>query len=265
MSIRKLLKPYYFRAKQALLKTWLAFVPEVDIPKSERVLIIAPHPDDEILGTGGSLIRFLDNNTRVCVAYLTDGEKSLKELDPAEVAEKRIKISDAVLGNLKIGPENVVRFHFPDGGVPRIGSQGFADAEECLMKVVTDVKPDSILVTHPLETWPFDHVAAFELTCSVIKKLQMKEVSVFGYWVWLPYSLPLRDFWHIDWKNTVRISVRRQMALKKNLMEAYLAPLAPNGKPWSGVLPGFMLAMFDYPYEIMTRIGFDESRQDVRM
>ncbi len=42
----------------------------------QRVLVVAPHPDDEAIGCGGTIIRHKINGDEVCVAYITDGRQS---------------------------------------------------------------------------------------------------------------------------------------------------------------------------------------------
>lgn len=47
-----------------------------DPPAMKHGLVIAPHPDDEIIGMGGTLIRALDAGVRITVVYLTSGKES---------------------------------------------------------------------------------------------------------------------------------------------------------------------------------------------
>ncbi len=42
-------------------------------PNAKRILVIAPHPDDEILGPGGTLIKAIDRGAEVLALYLTAG------------------------------------------------------------------------------------------------------------------------------------------------------------------------------------------------
>lgn len=42
-------------------------------PRFKRVLIIAPHPDDESMGPGGTMLKLLDQGVIIKVVYLTDG------------------------------------------------------------------------------------------------------------------------------------------------------------------------------------------------
>jgi|APSaa5957512622_1039677.scaffolds.fasta_scaffold29572_2 LmbE family N-acetylglucosaminyl deacetylase len=43
-------------------------------PKDSRVLVIAPHPDDEIFGCGGVLLKMLDRGCSVSIVYVTAGQ-----------------------------------------------------------------------------------------------------------------------------------------------------------------------------------------------
>src|SRR3990170_3703757 len=67
--------------------------PPLDRPPGSRILVLAPHMDDEALGCGGSLHRHVLAGESVTVAYLTDGRKgdpALNALDlPADERERR--------------------------------------------------------------------------------------------------------------------------------------------------------------------------------
>ena len=53
----------------------------------KRVLIVVAHPDDEVLGCGGTIAKLINQNCRVKVIFLSDGEssrfnrKSLKKIN----------------------------------------------------------------------------------------------------------------------------------------------------------------------------------------
>ena len=47
---------------------------EVSFSSKDRVLILAPHPDDEIIALGGVIQKALENNSKIKIVYLTSGE-----------------------------------------------------------------------------------------------------------------------------------------------------------------------------------------------
>lgn len=59
-------------------------------PGGQRVLFVAPHPDDEIAGAAGTLVRHRRAGDRVTLLVVTDGRRSRAlPLPPAEVARRR--------------------------------------------------------------------------------------------------------------------------------------------------------------------------------
>ena len=46
-----------------------------DPPKNKRITVIAPHPDDEVIGPGATLIQSTKNNSEIEIIYLTSGKK----------------------------------------------------------------------------------------------------------------------------------------------------------------------------------------------
>jgi LmbE family N-acetylglucosaminyl deacetylase len=43
------------------------------LPQAQRVLVLAPHPDDEIFGCGGALALYVQLGAQVDVVVVTDG------------------------------------------------------------------------------------------------------------------------------------------------------------------------------------------------
>src|SRR5260370_13112736 len=66
-----------------------------------NVVVIAPHPDDEAIGCGGSICLQAERGNRVVVVFLTSGELGLKKRSHAEVwkiREQEAESAAAVLG-----------------------------------------------------------------------------------------------------------------------------------------------------------------------
>lgn len=84
-----------------------------------RVVVVAPHPDDEVLGVGGTLAVWAAHGTPVLVVAVTDGEGShpgSPTLTPAELAERRAEERRAALEVLGIEAA-VDRLRLPDAAV----------------------------------------------------------------------------------------------------------------------------------------------------
>jgi LmbE family N-acetylglucosaminyl deacetylase len=215
------------------------------------VLIIAPHPDDEIFGLGGFLLDQSQKNSKITLVYLTDGEASLPDIPKDDIVKARINISSAVLKEISGADFKVFRLHLPDGQVPFSNDLLYNTGLECIKEIITGVQPGAVFVTHPGDFWPYDHVAAFELVKQALHELNFTG-KLYGYWVWLWYNYSSRNFKNIGWKNTYKIPIHSFMAKKKELIGMYMNPVAPNEKPYSGVMPEAFFAAFAFPYEMVT-------------
>jgi LmbE family N-acetylglucosaminyl deacetylase len=213
--------------------------------------IIIPHPDDEIFGLGGFLLEQSQKNVKISLVYLTDGEASLEDVPKEMIAQSRIKISSDVLKQISPSNLSVFRLHLPDGKVPFNNDQLFASSVNNIKEILTGVQPDAVFVTHPADFWPYDHVAAFELAKQALIELNFTG-KFYGYWVWLWYNYSFRNFKNISWKNTFKIPIHPFLNMKKILIGMYMDPMAPNGKPYSGLLPKAFLAAFSFPFEMVT-------------
>ena len=70
-------------------------------PAAARIAVIAPHPDDEVIGPGGTLLRALANGTAVSVVYVTDGTSgpdAAARRREAESAARRLGFDAVFLG-----------------------------------------------------------------------------------------------------------------------------------------------------------------------
>ena len=74
----------------------------------DKILVIAPHPDDEILGAGGSLLKSIEKGKKVKVIYITDGttnrdenykvsKKAGYEIDYLNLKNNNIEINKDIL------------------------------------------------------------------------------------------------------------------------------------------------------------------------
>jgi LmbE family N-acetylglucosaminyl deacetylase len=81
-------------------------------------VIVAAHPDDEVLGVGGLISILAAAGARVRLIAVTDGEASHRgHADPAALALRRTAETAAALRALGAGTAEVVRLGLPDGGL----------------------------------------------------------------------------------------------------------------------------------------------------
>ncbi|EYT64919.1 GlcNAc-PI de-N-acetylase [Dietzia sp. UCD-THP] len=132
---------------------WLAGrVPDPVFPipgRCRRLVVVAPHPDDEILGVGVTASRFAAAGVDVTVVAVTDGDASHPDsptLSPHRLAELRVEESRTACSLLGLpGP---VRLGLPDGKV--------REHLDHLTGAVTGIVDDGGPGTLVLATWRGD-------------------------------------------------------------------------------------------------------------
>src|SRR5262249_55730691 len=97
-----------------------------------RLLVVAPHPDDETLGAGGLMQRVVDAGGSARIIFLTDGDAYLagvrydehaarpKPGDYRDYGRRRQKEARAALGRLGVAPDRSTFLSFPDRGLGKL-------------------------------------------------------------------------------------------------------------------------------------------------
>jgi LmbE family N-acetylglucosaminyl deacetylase len=149
-----------------------------------RILVLAPHPDDEAIGCGGTLLHHARQCDEVHVVFLTSGEKGGHGRSEAETI--RVREAEAHAAGKILGVSKIEFWHLPDGAVrPTLA------AIERLQKKLKQFKPDKIYVTHDREMHP-DHRGAVRLLESSLQAVRRTRhaktwtPTVLGYEVWTP-------------------------------------------------------------------------------
>lgn len=215
------------------------------MPSFGSILIIAPHPDDEVIGCGGLIARLVREGNAPHIIVMTSGEASHHgccDTPDGEIIHARRQLTRNAFTILGVPEENLHELNFPDGGISE-------DSEELtpLKNLLQKLDPDSILVPHWGEGWP-DHVT----TARIVKDILPSDTEIWEYCVWMWYYNVWRG---LDWKNAATLSMTpEEHSMKLKAMDAYTTPLAPCGKPWSGVLPRIFLKANQWNKELYFKV-----------
>lgn len=207
-----------------------------------RVLIIAPHPDDEILGCGGFITTQNLQNKEVFIIFLTKGENCNPEINPETLITERRILSEKALTQVHQPMFRVYYLDFVDGEINN------ADPEVNKLKsLLIHIDPEAIFVPNLLEGWN-DHINANTIIKSLIDN---KSIKIFEYCVWFWYTTPLRKISEIKWKNAQYTSMENEtMSIKQKAIDIYMKEKNINGIPYSGALPPILLKYSNRKKEI---------------
>ena len=146
------------------------------------VLVIAPHPDDEVLACGGSILLHNDAGRVVHVLYLTSGERGSPYHTAGELRGAREAEATAAARALGIPVSRLHFARFPDGGILPTD----LDQVAAVVRLLRDVRPDLVYLPHA-EDASFDHRAGFELAW---RALGMAGSRNFPEWGTEPHWVP---------------------------------------------------------------------------
>ncbi len=214
----------------------------------DNILLIAPHPDDEIIGCGGLIQRYTSGKC-VNVVILTGGGASHHgccEATADDIKRERRNMAQKI--NAEIGlPKGCLHLlDFEDGNI----SAGNAVEEAKLLSIIQNIKPDAILF--PIqqgEGWS-DHIAAGDIVKRLISAHSIK-VQLYEYCVWFWYY----NVWNIRWRDAHILKMTSDQYQKKlKAISDYTTSVAPCGKPWSGVLPKVFLKANSWSMELYFKV-----------
>jgi LmbE family N-acetylglucosaminyl deacetylase len=188
-------------------------VPPRTASAQPRVMVFAPHPDDETIAAGGLIARLVASRIPVEVVFLTNGdgytravEENLGHARPTGadfVALGRLRQQEALAAARHLGLEpRMVRFlGFPDGGLADLWHDHWArpyaspfthrdrppytgivsssvtydgqDLTAVIARLLEDFRPSIVLMPHPADHHP-DHVHTSYFVTEALTKLQVK-------------------------------------------------------------------------------------------
>jgi len=115
--------------------------PQIELQPDDRILVLVPHPDDDILSNAGLIQQALEKGIPVEVALLTVGdynetsyalfrkEINLGVTEALRLGETRHEEALAAQGILGIKPEQITFLGYPDGGALEIFEKHWGDTQ----------------------------------------------------------------------------------------------------------------------------------------
>jgi LmbE family N-acetylglucosaminyl deacetylase len=145
-----------------------------------NILVIAPHPDDEAIGCGGTLRLHADRGDRITAVFPTSGELGLENLPVPEA--HRIREGEAESAAAILGIARLEFLRFPDW----FTGEHLPSLAEKLAAIFRAEAPARIYLPHPDDNHP-DHRAAFPAACRALR-LGGVAAEIFAYEVWTPLA-----------------------------------------------------------------------------
>lgn len=182
---------------------------------SRDAVVFAPHPDDETLGCGGTIIRKKTAGADVKVVFLTDGSRSHAALMP-EAELSKIRRAEALRAAQALGleAEDITFLGLGDGRIRK----SISTATDRIRSLLAQTAAREIFVPYALEPPP-DHAVTYKIVTGALSELSHR-YTVYAYPIW---------YWqHWPWTGIVGNSKRDTLRIAKASFRANLGENSGN-------------------------------------
>ena len=209
-----------------------------------RLVVVSPHPDDEVLGCGGLIHTARGLGIAVQIISVTDGEACYPQSSrwtPARLRIKRRQELVDALACLDVPASCISTLAVADGRV--------ADAEAALAAALQDrLRPGDRVLT----TWRGDGHPDHEATARAVERAAAgsgASSAQFPVWAWhwlspTPATSPLPGALRCPLPDVARIAKRRALACFCSQLDSGEAGVPP-------ILPEIVRERFERPYEVV--------------
>ena len=195
---------------------------------NKKILIVAAHPDDEVLGCFGTVARLVKEGCEAYTLILGEGKTSRDEqrvvenrVDDIAVLNSEIQKANDIIGIKKVFVES-----FPDN---RFDSVDLLDIIKVISKVKEEVKPD-IIFTHYKNDLNIDHQITYKAVITATRPMKdesAKEIYSFEILSSTEWNYPL------SFSPDTFFDIKTTLDLKIEAMKEYESELCDYPHPRS--------------------------------
>ena len=187
------------------------------------ILVVAAHPDDEVLGCGGTLAKLADQGAIIHVAFLADGVSSRAGEKAKQQEELQLRRAAAQTACDILRVKSVSFGDFPDN---RMDTVALLDMTQAVEGVIAEHRPDTVF-THHAGDLNIDHRLTHEAVVTASRPQSGHPVKTI-----LSFEVPSSTEWNLpgnapafvpNWFVDISGTLDRKLAA----LDAYSAELRP--------------------------------------
>ena len=205
-----------------------------------KVLVIVAHPDDEVLGMGGTLRKLSVKNHDIKVVFLATGiaarrSDKFRNETKYEINKTLIKKMEEQIKKLRLdakralkilGIKNIEFFNFPDNEMDMVSN---LEITKTIENIIKKFKPD-VIYTHTKNDINVDHRAIFNATITATRpstRVNVKKVICF--------EVPSSSEWNFGdtFSPNIFVDIKRELSYKKKAIQTYKTELKKFPHPRS--------------------------------
>jgi LmbE family N-acetylglucosaminyl deacetylase len=146
-----------------------------NINRNKRIIVFAPHPDDETFGCGGTIAKRIAEGYEVLIVIMTDGRYAFLKIlnidsDPTpeelkDIRKEEVKRAAKILG---VPEENLIFLEFEDGKL----QDNMEEAERKVIEILKAHCPVEVYFPYRNDVHP-DHRALYMIVKNAVAKLEL--------------------------------------------------------------------------------------------
>jgi LmbE family N-acetylglucosaminyl deacetylase len=192
------------------------------IEESRRVLVIAPHPDDEALGCGGLIAKLAERGARFHFVFVTDGGAShpnSRSWRGRRLIACRKAEAEEALRRLGVAHSSRVFLGLSDSAMPPPYSRKWESAKDRIESIARRFQPDLALL--PWRRDPHcDHRESWNLARMGLRAAGSSPL-VLEYAIWLDELGRPEDYPQNDEAESVLVDIAHSVAAKRAAVDAH--------------------------------------------
>jgi LmbE family N-acetylglucosaminyl deacetylase len=199
---------------------------------SSNILVVAAHPDDEVLGCGGIIAKHVKLGDKVNVLFLTDGVSARDGTDENNANERAERKESACMALEILGVSDVVFETFPDNQLDSIPLLKVVKVIECMAKRTCP----NVVYSHSSADLNVDHVIAAKAVRTAFRPTKDSTVNKL-----LSFEVMSSTEWAFDlngvFKPNVYIDVSQFWDKKIAALECYMAEMrsSPHARSFRSI------------------------------